>query len=395
MAIDKVNGTNGAIQHTPAELDASKLVTTLANELKPVPTPESLVFGETKTDHMLVVNYDPVNGWSAPEIKPYGPLSFDPMSSCFQYCTNIFEGMKAYVGPNGEARLFRPEKNMARLARSAKRVALPPFDTSVVLTLIKRLIEVESRWIPSLPGYSLYVRPTIVGTRSALGVAASDSACLYIIVSPTGPYFRGVAKGISLLAEGDCVRAWPGGTGGHKLGLNYAPGFLPQRTAAKQGYDQILWLLGEEEKVTEVGAMNVFIAVKREDGDVDLITPALDGTILPGITRESTLALANAHTSGKVHLPGVPQTLRLHTHERDLTMAEIAKYHEEGRLLESFGVGTAVVVAPIGRIGWKGKDLVLPAYEGGLGPIGQGLWTTIVDIQTGKKDYEGWSVPCF
>lgn len=152
--------------------------------------------------------------------------------------------------------------------------------------LIKHLIKVESRWIPKLPGYSLYIRPTIIGTRAgtpfscffrsswiainslitALGVAASDSACIYVIVTPAGPYFRDPTKGISLLAVGESVRSWPGGTGGHKLGLNYAPGFLPQRLASNQGYDQVLWLLGEEERVTEVGAMNFFLAVKREDG---------------------------------------------------------------------------------------------------------------------------------
>ncbi|PPQ83477.1 hypothetical protein CVT26_004398 [Gymnopilus dilepis] len=150
MAIDQVE-----VAPQRAELDPSKLVITLAKELKPLPELENLVFGQTQTDHMLVVNHDPVHGWLAPEIKPYGPLAFDPMASCFHYCPNIFEGMKAYIGPNGETRLFRPERNMARLARSAERVALPPFDENAVLTLIKRLLEIEARWIPNKPGYSL------------------------------------------------------------------------------------------------------------------------------------------------------------------------------------------------------------------------------------------------
>ncbi|KIM47308.1 hypothetical protein M413DRAFT_440756 [Hebeloma cylindrosporum] len=384
--------TNGTAPH-PAELDASKLIVTKA-ELKPIPPLESLVFGETKTDHMLVINYAPGTGWSAPEIKPYGPLSLDPMSSCFQYCPNVFEGMKAYIGPNGEPRLFRPKDNMERLARSAARVALPPFDPKELLVLIKELIKIESRWIPKLPGYSLYIRPTIIGTRPALGVAASDSACIYVIVTPAGPYFRDATKGISLLAVGESVRSWPGGTGGHKLGLNYAPGFLPQRIASKQGYDQVLWLLGEEERVTEVGAMNFFLVVKREDGDVDLITPPLDGTILPGLTRASTLALAEAHSAGKITLPGVPASVKLHTHERPLTMREIDALSTEGRVLEVFGVGTAVVVAPVSRIGWAGKDIVLPVQKQGLGPIGSGMWKMIVDIQTGKVPFEDWSVVC-
>ncbi|KAF8168556.1 aminotransferase [Crassisporium funariophilum] len=397
MAIQNTNGTADAVvaPQQPAELDPSRLVINLASTLKPIPDPESLVFGEKTTDHMLLVSYDPVTGWSAPEIKPYGPLSLDPMSSCLQYCPNVFEGMKAYLGPNGEARLFRPQKNMERLTRSADRVALPPFNQEALLTLIKKLIEVDKHWIPAVPGYSLYIRPTIIGTRAALGVAASDSALIYVILSPAGPYFRGATKGISLLAVGESVRSWPGGTGGHKLGLNYAPGFLPQRLAAKQGYDQILWLLGDEEKVTEVGAMNFFAAVRREDGDIDLVTPPLDGTILPGLTRASTIDLAKAHTSGTLSLPGFPATQKIHIHERALPMSDLIAWSANGTLLEAFGVGTAVIVAPISRIGHAGKDLMLPVQEGGgLGPVGKGMWELITDIQTGKREFEDWSVVC-
>ncbi|KAG5650720.1 hypothetical protein H0H81_011267 [Sphagnurus paluster] len=375
-----------------AELDTSKLIITLAKNLKPVT--EDVQFGETKTDHMLVINYEPETGWSAPEIKPYGPISLDPASSCFQYCPNVFEGMKAYLGPNGEARLFRPKKNMERLARSAERVALPPFDTEALLILIKRLVTIDARWIPARPGHSLYIRPTIIGTRSALGVAASDSAMMYVIMTPTGPYFKTDAKGISLLAVGSTVRSWPGGTGGHKLGLNYAPGFLPQRIAAKQGYSQILWLLGDDHKITEAGAMNFFVVVQRDDGDLDIITPPLDGTILPGLTRLSCLALLDAHTAHRTVLPNLPPTLRLHTHERPLTMPELAAWSAEGKLLEAFGVGTAVAVAPVGRIGWEGKDLVLPSENRGLGDVGRALLDRILDIQTGKVAWEDWSETC-
>jgi len=300
--------------------------------------------------------------------------------------------MKAYLGSDGKPRLFRPQKNMARLKLSAERMALPPFNTDALLTLIQKLIAVDSRWIPTLTGYSLYVRPTIIGTRDSLGVTASDSACLYIVLSPTGPYFRGGTKPISLLAVSESVRSWPGGTGGHKFALNYSPGFLPLRMAAAKGYDQVLWLLGD--KITEVGAMNVFAAVQRSDGDVDIITPPLDGTILPGVTRASCLALSQAHTAGKITLPGLSPSLRLHTHERILAMPELVDWSTEGKLLEVFGVGTAVIVAPVGRIGFQEKDLVLPKYDAGLGPIGQGLWSMITDIQTGKVPFEGWSVPC-
>ncbi|KAF5376854.1 hypothetical protein D9615_007289 [Tricholomella constricta] len=376
-----------------AELDASRLVVTLAKTLQPLP--ENPHFGEIKTDHMLMATYEPKTGWSAPEIKPYGPISLDPASSCFQYCPNVFEGMKAYRGPNGEPRLFRPKLNMERLARSAERVALPPFDTNAVLTLIKRLVAIDARWIPTKPGHSLYIRPTIIGTRAALGVAASDSAMLYVIMTPTGPYFNTAnAKGIPLLAVGTTVRSWPGGTGGHKLGLNYAPGFLPQRLAAEQGYSQILWLLGDDHKITEAGAMNFFAVVARDDGDLDVVTPPLDGTILPGLTRLSCLALLDAHTARRTVLPGLRPALRLHTHERALTMPELAAWSAEGKLLEAFCVGTAVAVAPVGRIGWEGKDLVMPSEETGLGEVGKALLERVLDIQTGRVEWEGWSVVC-
>ncbi|KAJ8472937.1 hypothetical protein ONZ51_g8189 [Trametes cubensis] len=406
MAISQTtNGVaNGAAVSTPvqpAELDASKVVVTLAQELKPIPPATELKFGQVMTDHMMVVSYDPVNGWSTPEIKPYGPLALDPASSCFQYATNVFEGMKAYVGPDGKPRLFRPNKNMDRMAMSAGRVALPPFDTNELLKLIRRLVAIEQRWIPTQKGHSLYIRPTIIGTRSSLGVAASDSAVLYVICSPTGPYFRTGARPINLLAVNETVRAWPGGTGGYKLALNYAPTFKPQQYAAKLGYDQCLWLLGE--KITEAGAMNFFVVVQREDGVAECThhphqtwtcsRPPLDGTILPGVTRDSILALATAHPSRMV-LPNLPTSLRLHVSERELTMPELSAWAADGRLLEAFGVGTAVVVAAVGRIGYQGKDIVLPTHEGGLGPVGRALYERITEIQDGKFQWEDWSVVC-
>jgi len=316
-------------------------------------------------------------------------LSLDPTSSCLHYCPNVFEGMKAYVGADGKARLFRPELNVARLANSAARVALPPFDEQALLTLIKTLVKVESRWIPKLNGYSLYIRPTIIGTRASLGVAASDSAMIFIVLTPTGPYFR-CPTALSLLAIGESVRAWPGGTGGHKLGANYAPGFLPQQIAAKQGYEQCLWLLGEN--VMEAGAMNFFVVLKRDDGDLDLVTPPLDGTVLPGLTRASCLTLAAAHPS-KAPLLKLPN-VRIHTHERPFTMSDLDEWSAQGKLLEAFGAGTAVVIAPVGRIGFGGKDLLLPPHKGSYGPVSRALRERLLDIQQGRVEWENWSVLC-
>ncbi|KAK0232553.1 aminotransferase [Armillaria fumosa] len=368
---------NGTLEGIPSvsDLNASKLIITHAKSLKPVPAPESQVFGSVTTDYMLVVSFDPSTGWSAPEIKPYAPLSLDPMSSCFQYCTNVFEGMKAYIDPDGKVRLFRPQKNMARLARSAERCALPPFNQDAVLTLIKRLVSLEKRWIPAFEGYSLYIRPTIIGTRAALGVVASDYALLYVIVTPVRPYFT--AKSISVLAVSDNVRAWPGGTGEHKLGLNYASGFLPQRVAAKKGYDQILWVLGDV--VTEAGAMNVFVAIKGEDGNgFDVVTPELDGTILPGVTRMSVLELLQKAGTSVV--------------ERKVTITELKALSAQERLLEVFLVGTAILVTSVGRIGLEGGegDLVLP----GPSPVAATMKKRLLDIQQGREEYENWSVIC-
>ncbi|TFK48029.1 branched-chain amino acid aminotransferase II [Heliocybe sulcata] len=410
-----VNGVNGIAKGADPEatnffngevlagLNASKVTITKAKSLKPIPAVEDLVFGNTMTDHMLVATFHPEHGWSAPEVKPYGPLELDPASSCFQYCPNVFEGMKAYLDPQGEPRLFRPELNMERMRRSVERVALPPFDTAELLKLIKLMVTLEKRWIPAKQGCALYIRPTVIGTRPALGVSASDHALLYIILSPMGPYFRTGPKPISLLGVHDAVRAWPGGTGGYKLGLNYAPGFQPQREAAKKGYMQVLWLFKEGNgleglKVTEAGAMNFFVVVSRDDGGMDVITPPLDGTILPGLTRDSCLSLLRAHSPASPSLPALAST-PLHAHERTLTLADLVRYSNEGRLLEAFGVGTAVVVVSVGRIGYEEqgqglRDITLREHEGGHGPVAKALWERIVEVQEGRQEWEGWSVKC-
>ncbi|KIJ58938.1 hypothetical protein HYDPIDRAFT_32176 [Hydnomerulius pinastri MD-312] len=398
MAIGKVNGaadtpykTNETAEPdaTLSHLDVSKLTVTLTESPKALSAPETLRFGATFTDHMAVATFDPSTGWSDPVIKPYGPLSLDPASSCLQYSSNCFEGMKAYLGPDGKARLFRPELNMRRLERSAERLALPPFDSNAILELIKRLVQVEKRWIPSLQGYSLYIRPTIIGTRPALGVTASDHAMLYVLTSPCGPYFPQGLRAVSLLAISDNVRAWPGGTGGHKVSGNYSPGFLPQRIAGKQGYDQVLWLFGEEKRVTEAGAMNFFVVVKRDDGNGhDFITAPLDGTILPGVTRASCLAL----TRDPAFLEAA--SLNLHPIERAYTIHDLVQWSAQGKLVEALCIGTAAIVASVNKIGYEGKNITLPEYEAGLGPVGMALRQKILGIQEGRDEYERWSVVC-
>ncbi|KAJ7208234.1 aminotransferase [Mycena pura] len=399
-AVPQANGS----AHPVASLDSSLLTITHAETLKPLPAP-GYAFGDVKTDHMLVMEYDPLSGWSAPEIKPYGPLPLDPSSNCLQYCSNVFEGMKAFLGPDGKLHLFRPDRNMQRLVVSAARMGLPTFDPDELLRCIKKLVAVEERWVPTEAGHSLYIRPTMIGTKPSIKVGPSNHAMLYALVLPVGPYFATASPtdaGVSLLAVGENVRSWPGGTGGFKMGLNYSPGFVPQQRAAKLGYDQVLWLLGDEQKVTEAGAMNFFAAIEREDGGILVVTPPLDGTILPGITRDSALALLRAHAAAPSSgILALPPTLALHVEERALGVPELARAGRAGRLLECFGTGTAVLVVAIERIG----DVVDPTMQTiediemkgglkGLGPVGRALYHKLSAVKEGREQFDGWSVLC-
>ncbi|CAE6457276.1 branched-chain amino acid aminotransferase [Rhizoctonia solani AG-1 IB] len=375
----------GAPEDLPG-LDASKLLITHSINLRELPPPEKL----TMTDHMLIVNYSPETGWSVPVIKPYAPLQLDPA------CSGDYA--PAFLDPSGRPRLFRPDLNMRRMSTSADRVALPHFDENELLKLIKKLVQLEARWIPKIQGYSLYIRPTMIGTRPAIGVAASTHACLYVICSPTGPYFPTGYKPVSLWAEQDAVRSWPGGTGAYKLGINYAPCFKPQQEAARKGYQQILWILGENQQVTEVGQMNFFAVFERDDGAYDVVTPTLDGTILPGVTRNSVLALVRADDETSP-LGNFQKSHKLYAHERQLTLPELQEMADSGRLVEAFGVGTAAIICPIGRVGYQNKstgathEIQMPEYKSGLGPLSTLLLESIVAIQEGRIEFEGWSQP--
>ena len=232
---------------------------------------------------MLSIEWTAAQGWLPPRITPYQNLSLDPATCVFHYAFECFEGMKAYKCADGSLRLFRPEKNMARINKSAARIALPTFEGKSLISLIGTMCKLDQRFIPSEKGYSLYLRPTMIGTQRTLGVGPPGSALLYVIASPVGPYYPTGFKAISLEATDYAVRAWPGGVGDKKLGANYAPCILPQLKAAKKGLHQNLWLFGEEEYITEVGTMNLFVVIKnKETGQKELLTAPLDGTILEG-----------------------------------------------------------------------------------------------------------------
>ena len=300
----------------------------------------------TLLDHMLSIEWEHESGWQTPKISPYQNLSLDPATCVFHYAFECFEGMKAYRGNDGKIRLFRPDRNMVRLNRSAARIALPNFDSDALMQLIAKFVRVEERFIPTQRGCSLYLRPTLIGTQKTLGVTPSMSALLFVIASPVGPYYPTGFKAVSLEATDYAVRAWPGGAGDAKIGANYAPCALPQRQAAERGFQQNLWLFGEQEYVTEVGTMNMFTAiVNKETGQNELLTAPLDGTILAGVTRDSILSLARERL--------VPKGWNVD--ERKYTMHEVWEASQDGRLLEAFGSGTAAIVSPVRRIGWHGK----------------------------------------
>ncbi|XP_022781770.1 branched-chain-amino-acid aminotransferase-like isoform X2 [Stylophora pistillata] len=300
---------------------------------------------------MLSIEWTAENGWADPKIKPYQNLSLPPSCSVFHYAMEIFEGMKAYRGDDNKIRLFRPMENMRRMNRSADRACLPGFDGEELVKCIKHLISIEREWVPYSNKCSLYVRPTLIATQPTLGVNKSSSALLYVILSPVGPYFKtGTFSPVALLADPSFVRAWPGGVGDCKMGGNYGPTILAQRDAEMQGLQQVLWLYGEERQITEVGTMNIFMFWINEDGEQELITPPLNGLILPGITRKSLLELAKSWGEFKVV-------------EKEFNMDEVIQAVQENRIKEMFGAGTACVVCPVNRILYEGQNIMIPTMD--------------------------------
>ncbi|KAI4610136.1 branched-chain-amino-acid transaminase bat2 [Alternaria metachromatica] len=364
------------------DIDPTKLSITKTTTPKDLLPHEELVFGRNFSDHMLSLEWTATEGWLPARITPYQNLSLDPATCVFHYAFECFEGMKAYKDKNGNIRLFRPDKNMARLNKSSARIALPTFDPDALIELIGKFVKEDERFVPDARGYSLYLRPTMIGTQRTLGVGPPASALLYVIASPVGPYYPTGFKAISLEATDYAVRAWPGGVGDKKLGANYAPCIVPQMQAASRGFHQNLWLFGEEEFITEVGTMNLFAAIKnKETGKPELLTAPLDGTILEGVTRDSILELARERL--------VPKGWTVS--ERKFTMKEVADAANEGRMMEIFGAGTAAIVAPVRKISWKGQ-LVDCGLEDHVeaGPIAQQMKDWMEAIQYGDEDHP-WS----
>lgn len=337
----------------------------LSSERKPKPASNQLEFGKIFTDHMFVMDYTEGTGWHDPRIVPYQPLTLDPASMIFHYGQTVFEGMKAYLTKDQRILLFRPERNMQRLNRSNDRLCIPNIDEELALEALKKLILVDKEWIPTAEGTSLYIRPFIIATEPFLGVHASSSYKFIIILSPVGLYYKEGIQPVKILVESDYVRAVAGGTGEAKTAGNYASSLKAQEVASQREYSQVLWLDGVEKKyIEEVGSMNVFFII---DGEV--VTPALNGSILEGVTRNSVIQLLKHW--------GVPVS------ERKISMQEVYDAYQVGKLEEAFGTGTAAVISPIGEFSWKDEKLVI--NEGETGEISKQLYQTITGIQNGTE----------
>lgn len=346
----------------------------LTKHPKEKPADESkLGFGHYFTDHMFVMNYTTGQGWHDARIVEHGPIAMDPAAICLHYGQEVFEGMKAYRTSDGKINLFRPEENFKRLNISNERLVIPQIDEEFALYALEELIKIEKDWVPHSDGASLYIRPFIIAVDPFLGVRAGDEYLFMIILSPSGAYYSTGLNPVSIYVEQNHVRAVRGGMGYTKTGGNYAASLIAQTEAHKQNFSQVLWLDGVERKyIEEVGAMNIFFVI-----DDEVVTPMLQGSILPGITRSSALELC--------------RQWGLKVSERRISIEEITTAHDNGQLKEVFGTGTAAVISPVGLLKWGEKLMEINGNK--IGAISQKLYDTMTGLQYGKiKDDLGWVV---
>ena len=351
-----------------------KLTITKADQLKTKPDDSKLSFGTIFTDYMFNMDYNPQDGWHNPRIEPYASIDMDPATMVLHYGQGVFEGLKAYRTETGAVQLFRPIDNFKRMNNSSRRLCIPEIDENLALDFLKKLLTIEKDWVPSAPGTSLYIRPTIIATDPFLGVRASHTYRFFIILSPVGAYYAEGFNPVKIWVTRHYVRAVRGGVGEAKTPGNYAASLYAAEQAHKHGYTQVLWLDGiEQEYIEEVGAMNIFFVINGE-----LITPMLNGSILPGITRDSVIGLAK--------MWGIKVS------ERKIGISEVIDVHASGKLDEIFGSGTAAVISPVGEI--KYGDTVITVSDGKVGAMAKKFYKELTDIQYGKtKDPAGWIEP--
>ncbi|MEG1741315.1 MAG: branched-chain amino acid aminotransferase [Acetivibrio sp.] len=341
---------------------------------KEIPGPENpLTFGTIFTDHMFVMNYETEKGWFDPRIVPYGKISLEPSAMVFHYGQEMFEGLKAYKAEDGRTLLFRPDKNIERANKTNRRICIPEIPEEDFLQALKEVVKTDEAWIPAKPGTSLYIRPFIIATDEFLGVKPSSTYLFIIILSPVGAYYPEGLDPVKIWIEDEYVRAVRGGIGEAKTGGNYVASLAAQVKAHDDGYSQVLWLDGVERKyIEEVGAMNIFFKIKGT-----VVTPMLNGSILPGVTRNSVITICK-HWGLKVE-------------ERRISVDELLEAAKDGSLEEVWGTGTAAVISPVGHL--RFEDTVIQIKDGGIGEISQKLYDTVTGIQLGKiKDEFGWIV---
>lgn len=341
---------------------------------KEKPDSSSLGFGQIFTDHMFIMEFDRANGWHNARIVPFGNLSMHPASTALHYGSEIFEGLKAYRRADGKVQLFRPMENIRRMNNSAERLCLPQIPEEDAFQALLEFVKVEQDWTPSAPGTSLYLRPFLFGNDESLGVHTVQHAMFVIIASPSGSYYKEGINPVKIMIESDDVRAVRGGTGYAKCGGNYAASNRAGERAEQKGYSQVLWLDGVERKyIEEVGAMNVMFKINGE-----IVTPALTGSILPGITRKSCIEVLRKE--------GYTVSERL------LSVEELENAMQDGTLEEAWGCGTAAVVSPIGELCYKDKKFII--NDNRIGPVTQRLYDTLTGIQWGRlEDTFGWTCP--
>ena len=343
----------------------------LSKNLKQKPDMDNLGFGQYYTDHMFEMDYTEGIGWHDPRIVHYHKLEMDPASMVLHYGQSTFEGLKAYKTPDGTIRLFRPEKNFERLNTSNERLVIPKLDVDFCVEALKKLVSIEKDWIPTGEGTSLYVRPFCIATDVHVGVHPSHTYKFMIILSPVGSYYKEGINPVKIYVEDEYCRAVRGGMGFTKTAGNYAASLIAQKTAEDRGYTQVLWLDGIEKKyIEEVGTMNIMFVINGE-----VITPALNGSLLPGITRRSAIELLRDK--------GYKVT------ERKISIQEVYDAAQAGTLNEIFGTGTAAVISPVGELLWEDKNIIVNG--GKIGPVSHLVYDTITGIQSGKiEDKYGW-----
>ncbi|MCP4429068.1 MAG: branched-chain amino acid aminotransferase [Chloroflexi bacterium] len=331
-------------------------------------------FGNKFANRMFSQKYSPELGWHDAQIGPHEPLVLDPATAVFHYAQEIFEGLKAYRCPDGNINLFRPWMNMKRFNNSARRMAMAAPDEEEHLAAIVKLIELEHEWVPSVPGAALYIRPTMIATEPALGVHASSQYLHYVIIGPVGSYFKEGFNPIPVYISDEYRRAVRGGVGDAKTGGNYAASLFVGAEAKAKGYSQVLWLDAIQGRyIEEVGAMNIAFVY---DGQC-IVTPPLTGSILPGVTRDSVITLGS--------------DLGYEVVEEQIDVHEMLEDVESGKITEVFGCGTAAVIAPVGKFGFRDKEYIINNYE--VGPVARRLYDELTGIQYGRiPDRFGWTM---